>query len=500
METENQINQLLAIEEMEKGMKPIHTNKLVGMLEMYLSKLDIDNAKKMFVCHKEEAMNAIAQFNPYKHKINDRPNKKRVDLSDWETNKLPRCIQRITNNAGTFFMFANNLKFTLGNKPEEADELSEYFDIFLEFLKEHYFNERMYEARRIAGSETECAKEYVHYMNMDGRAEILCRLHSNSDGKTLYSLFDEYGKMVAFGIGYYLRDTDFQIVEHFDVYTSRTIWKFSEDKGNTDGKKWKQIDKKSNVFKKIPIIYYHHETDWYGSQHRIEHLEWVDSKRADTNEYFGDPFLIVSAELVENRLADAREVGKVIVADDKDARFEYVAPPKSGDMIKDEKDDLKSTIDSDTLTPDWTYKGIMGLGTLSGEAMRRMNLPGYVKRTNFAVRIYNELIRREINLVISILCNYVYADNSDVCNGLKRLKIEFQYTDPFIGGIEDDSNEIATLVGAGAMSIRAAVDANRHIEDKDAEYERIWEEMERIETIKAKAKLAAEKSAQNNEN
>jgi hypothetical protein len=116
------------------------------------------------------------------------------------------------------------------------------------------------------------------------------------------------------------------------------------------------------------------------------------------------------------------------------------------------------------------------------------------------VKVYNELIRREINLIIAILCNYEYLDNSDVVDGLKRLKINFSYTDPFVGGIEDNSTEIATLMGAGAMSVHAAVMANRHIEDKAAEEERIWQEYERREMIKAKATLLAQKEVESNQN
>ena len=489
------LQEMTVLQELKNDTKPIYTAGLLRILDKYLSECDIENAKKMFACHREEAMKAIAQYNPTMHRIMGRRNKKRVELDEYETNKLPRCIQRVANNTGAFFMFANNLKFTIGNKPNEAQELQPYFELFLDFLKKHYFHEKMYEARRIAGAETECAKEYVHYRNQDGETEVLCRLHSNSEGKTLYSLFDEYGKMMAFGISYFLRDTNFEIEEHFDVYTSKFIWRFNKVQSNST-KKWFLLEKRDNVFKKIPIIYYHHEVDWHGAQERIERLEWVDSKRGDTNEYFGDPYLVVTADVVNNRLADAREVGKVIVMDGADGKFEFIAPPDCGDMIQNEKDDLKGSIEQDTLTPDWSYKSIMGLGTLSGEAMRRANLPGYVKRTNFAVQVYNELIQREINLILAIMCNYEYLGNSEIQDGLKRLKIEFQYTDPFVGGIEDNSVEIATLVGAGVMSIRAAVDANRHIEDKDAEYERIWQEKERQALIEAKAKIEAEKITQ----
>lgn len=475
-------------------MTPIYSSNLLNLLETYLVSRDIDKAKKMFVCHREQALEAITQYKPELHKIMERENKHRIERGDYETNKLTRSIQKVTNKTGTFFMFGNNLKFFLDNSPEETEKLTPTFEMFLDYLNDHYFNERMYEARQVAGSETECAKEYIHCQKLDGEgAEVRCRIRSNGKGDTLYSLFDEFGRMVAFAIGYYLRNYKLDPVEHFDVYTAKRLYRFERPTGSLLSRTtWRETEAvRDNPFKKIPIIYYHHEVDWDGAQPRIERLEWVDSKRGDTNEYFGDPYLLVTADVVDKRLADAREVGKVIEMDDKDSRFEFVAPPDCGNMINDEKEDLKESINQDTLTPDWSYKSIMGLGTLSGEAMRRMNLPGYVKRNDLAVRIYNELIRREINLCLAILINYVYIDDSKTADELKRLKIRFIYSDPFEGGIDDNYTEVATLVGAGAMSIRAAVEANHNIIDKDTEYERIMEEKERIAIMEAKASKTA---------
>lgn len=466
---------------------------LLEVLESLLVAGKIDEAKKMFTCRKDKALEAIKQFNPEQHKIMMRPDKPRLDKEDYETSKLPRAYQRITNQTGTFFMFGNKLSLSLANKPEEADKLVKYFDIFKEFLEEVYFDEKMYMARQITGAETECAKLYSIY-NLDGRkGEVVCQLLSNGKGDTLYTIFNQYDKLRAFARGYRLRNSGGKMEEHFDVYTSEWIWRFYRVEEAGSASVWVSPEgKEMNPFGKIPVIYYNHEVDWEGSQRRIEKLEWRDSKHSDTVEYFGDPYLLITADIAENRLADAREAGKVMVMDNEKGRMEYVTPPENSELVKDEKDDLKASIDQDTMSPDWAYKSIMGLGTLSGEAMRRINLPGYVKRTKFAVGVYNELIRREINLLIEIACQYRFADDADIVAGLRKLKIKFAYTDPFIGGIEDNSTEIATLVGAGVMSIHAAVRNNRHVEDKQAEEDRIWEEIKRKAEIEAMAKVKAE--------
>lgn len=61
---------------------------------------------------------------------------------------------------------------------------------------------------------------------------------------------------------------------------------------------------------------------------------------------------------------------------------------------------------------------------------------------------------------------------------LQRLKIKFSYQDPFIGCIDDNADEIAALMGAGAMSIESAVGVNRFVIDKEAELERIRKDKE----------------------
>lgn len=489
-EVDKPIEQIRAEHLNEDQNTVIFGNGLRAVLEGYLEAGDVEKAKKMFACHHDEAIEAIEQYDPKLHKINFRDDKERLNKEDYETAKLSRPIQKGTNQVGTFFMFGNQIDITLANDPKEAEQISDAFQTYLDYLDSLYFHEQLYETRRITGAETECAKLYSLAKDEDGNVEVVCQIKSNGNKDILYPLFNQYGKMVAFAFGYVLRNLEGKFDEHFDVYTKKTIWKFLRPQG-AGSSKWQLNEKSINEFQKIPVVYYNHEVDWDGSQPSIDQLEWRASKHSDTVEYFGDPYLLITADIANNRLADAREVGKVIVMDDEKGRFEYVTPPDSAEMVKNEMEALMAAVREDTLTPDWSYKSIMGLGTLSGEAMRRANLSGYVKRTQFAVGVYNKMIRRELNLIRDIMCNYVYLKDSIMIGKLRKMKLKFDYTDPFIGGIEDNATEIATLVGAGAMSIHAAVAANRYIKDKQAEEERIWEEKERMAIIEAKAKAAA---------
>ena len=454
---------------------PINSTGLRARLISLLDAGNVEAAKKMFATHSVEADAAIKQLNTQSHKIMSRPNKQRENKPDYEVCKLPRNLQVIINKIGNYMMFGNPLQFTLENDASERDELQEAFSAFEDFLQNVYFNERMSEAKLLAGGETESAKLYRLYTNEDGESKVVCQVLANSKAQRLYPMINQYGEMVAFGIGYYLQsDTNNTTEEHFDVYTKHIIFKCT--KGGDFGGNW-HIESEDNNFGKIPVIYYRQEVEWQGAQERIERLESADSRRGDTNNYFGDPYLTISRDIANDRLAGPEDAGKVIVLDGVDSKFEFVAPPDCGDNIENEKDDLFASILHDTMTPDLTYKSIMGLGTLSGEAMRRMSLPGYIKRGIRSIE-YNPLIRREINLIIAIMCNYTYLNDSAMRDKLQRLKIKFSYQDPFIGCIDDNADEIAALMGAGAMSIESAVGVNRFVIDKEAELERIRKDKE----------------------
>lgn len=486
METINQIA--------EQSVSTIFTEKHTDLkkeLVKLLRSSNIDDAMKMFVSHRREALQAIAEYNTQTHKIMNRLDKVRVGKDPYKVCRLPRNWQEQINETAVFFFLGNPLVFSLSNEKEEIEELKPYFKIFTDFLSSIYFDERTRSVKRIAGSETECAKLYTYFTDEDDNLKVKCQILANSDNKQLYTLFDRFDNMVAFAVGYHMLNFDLETEEHWDVYTNKSIFYCTK---NASG--WKVLEKENNIGK-IPVIYYHQDKEWKGVQERIERDEWVASKRGDTNEYMGDPYLIMTPDIADKRLADAKEVGKAVVMSGSDSRFEFVSPPDGSTSVENEKEDLRTTIQEGTHTPDLSYKSIMGLGTLSGEAMRRMALPGYMKRSNRA-EVYNELFYREIHLIIAILRNLIYINNKDICDGLSRLRIKFSYQDPFIGGLEDNSTEIATLVGCGAMSIRSAVEMNRNVQDKELEMDRIWEEKER--ELRLQAKINKEFSKEETDN
>ena len=471
--------------------KTIYSDGLKGILASRLDSGDVDEAMKMFVTKQSEALDALREYNPDTHKIMSRPNKGRKNKVPYETNKLPLPEQKRITDIAVFFMLGNPLKFYLRNTKEEVDELSPYFEIFMNFLEELYFNERMRDARRIAGSETECAKIF-HTYRKGNDIKVKINILANSKNDKLYTLFNRYGDLVSFAHEYYMCNEKMEVIRHIDVYTDEYTYECQLPKGTI----W-DIRKIANPYGKIPIIYYNQECEWAGVQKRIERLEWLESKGADTTEYFNDPYLKVSADLVSKMLADPEVVGKAVQVQNKDSVFEFVTPPDAGELMINEKKDLKKSINDATFTPDFSGESIKGLGTLSAKAIQKMSLPGYIKR-EIRASIYNELIRREINLIITILTKLIYVDQSDVVAGLKRLKIGFEYQDPFIGGFDDNSDAIQLLRSCDAMSIRTAVEQNPNVRDKEVEVERIFDEKKRLAEIEASATATTQNTDTNN--
>lgn len=458
----------------------IYAEGLSGILARHLDNKEIDEALKMFKSNQEEALKAIKEYNTETHKIMSRPDKKRKNKPFYETNKLPIPEQKRITEIAVFFMLGNPLKLYLRNKKEDIERLTPYFDVFKDFLESVYWNERMYDARRYAGSETECAKVYQTYTRK-GEIKVKIKLLANSLKDKMYTLFNRYGDLVAFGHEYYMRNADMEILRHLDIYTDDYIYNCQLPKKN----EW-EIDRIANPYGKIPVIYYNQEKEWAGVQERIERLEWLESKGADTTEYFNDPYLKVSADLVNKMLADPEMVGKAVQVNDANSVFEFVAPPDAGDLMINEKKDLKKSINDGTFTPDFSGESIKGLGTLSAKAIQKMSLPGYIKREIMG-SVYNELIKRDLNLCMTILTELLYIHDSDTVNGLKELKIGFEYQDPFIGGFDDNSEGIQLLRSCDAMSIRTAVEQNPNVRDKELEVERIFDEKKRMAEIEANA-------------
>ena len=116
----------------------------------------------------------------------------------------------------------------------------------------------MRQAKRLAGAETQSAKLYHIYRDeATGLPWVKIVVLSKSNGYTLRPMFDQYGNLLAFGCGYYLKEGA-GTVEHFDIHTPTFIFRGRKAKIGWD------VTPVLNPTGKINIIYYKQNTAWDG--------------------------------------------------------------------------------------------------------------------------------------------------------------------------------------------------------------------------------------------
>lgn len=397
---------------------------------------------------------AIKEYNTETHDVMKRPNKYRKGDAPYITEKLPRNRQQYINEVELFFLLGNSIKWKKNDGDDDA------FTLFTDFLKKQRFNANMRMAKRLAGAETECAKLYRIYREGENNMLVQTVILARSEGYQLRPLFDQYKNMTAFAYGYKLKENG-KTVQHWDIQTSDFL--FFCKRGNIG---W-DVETYPNPTGKINVIYYQQHKAWKGAEPRIKREEDLDSRIGDTNNYFSDPIAAASADVIDS-MTDPNKPGKLIQLTGEKSRFEYVNPPQSSETQKAEKQDLNDSILFDTFTPDFSFDKLKGLGTLSGEAIKRAMMLGYIKRDN-RKEVYEGLLDREKNVIIAIL----KVLHPDKAAALDALDIEFEFAEPFTEDKEQTWTAIGKLYNDGICSLEQAVTMLSLTDAPNEEIERI---------------------------
>lgn len=429
-----------------------------GRIYRLLQDGHVEKAIALFQDNDEDVDRALSEYNAELHKVMYRPNKRRKKRPTYISEKLPRSRQDYINEVELFFLLGNPIIW----KKKEGDD--EAYSIFLDFIEDQYFHDNLCEAKRLAGAETESAKLY-RITQKGGRVNVRTVILSRSNGYKLRPMFDQYGKLQAFAYGYKLVEEDGRSVQHWDIETEDFL--FYCKRSDTG---W-SIDTYENPTGKINIIFYKQRKSWHGVQQRIDREEMLDSKTADTNNYFADPMAKATADVINN-LASPETIGGLIQMTGSGSQFEYVNPPQSSESRESEKKSLKDSILFDTYTPDLSYENLRGIGSLSGVAIKNAMAIGYIKRKR-NIGIYKQLVRRDYNLIVEILC-LMHPSKADA---LRSMKVTFDFAEPFDMDNATTQRHYADLYNSGVLSIEEAV-ANISIADNPQE------EIERIKALK----------------
>lgn len=412
---------------------------------------DISRVQSLLQNRDIEVVEALKEYDPSQHDVMFRRDKPRKGKEPYKVQKLPRSWQRYINEIALFFILAKPIVWRSLNDAEIVEENGqkkqkpdEAFEAFKDFIKETRFNTTMRQAKRKAGAETESAKIYHIYQD-NGKPKVKVMVISKSEGFTLRPLFDQYKNMIAFGYGYFLKEGN-TTVEHFDILTDNMIYRCKKDKIG-----W-NVEAIVNPTGKINVIYYKQPKEWEGAEQRIARDEDVDSKAGDTNNYFADPKALATADVLAS-LADPDTVGQVIQLQGKDSDFRYAEIPTSNELRESEKKVLRESIHQDTFTPDFSFEAMIGRGDLSGDAIKRAMILGYIKRDN-RLEIYDELVDREKNLILAIMMNVTHIH---LKGKLAELNIEHDFSEPFDEDKHAEWSAIGKAYTDGIVSLETAV-------------------------------------------
>ena len=446
---------------------------------------DVDRAIGLMQDRDKDVDEALAEYNPQKHKIMERQNKPRKNERPYITEKLPRTRQRYINETELFFLFGNSINWTM--KSGDSDT----FRVFQQFLAENYFDSRMRTAKRLAGAETESAKLYNIYTDeKDKQIKVNVAVLARSTGYKLRPMFDQFGRLIAFGYGYEQKQNGKTVV-HWDIQTPDFL--FYCQKGAVG---W-EVDMRENPTGKINVIYYRQTKAWEGAEPRIEREEKLDSVIGDTNNYFASPIAAATADVVE-MMKDPESVGSLIKMTGDGSRFEYINPPQSSQLQSAEKDQLEKSILFDTFTPDFSFEALRGMGTLSGAAIRNSMILGYIKRAR-NIEVYDELVEREKNLILAIL----KYQRPELRAKLDELEIGYEFAEPFPDDVDTRWQRISNLYGAGLVSLETAVGMLNLTDDPDAEIDKLMlaamEKEQGTETAQPEGETATEQPREQTE-
>ena len=121
---------------------------------------------------------------------------------------------------------------------------------------------------------------------------------------------------------------------------------------------------------------------------------------------------------------------------------------------------------NDSFTPDFSYEGIKGYGTLTGAALRNALTIGYIKR-NLNIEKYEELVARELSVIISVLKILHPEINFD------DFEVSFEFADPLAEDKQTLWGALSSAKTSGIISTETAVSMLGLTNDNDLEVERI---------------------------
>ena len=310
------------------------------------------------------------------------------------------------------------------------------------------------------------------FRNKKGEPDCQIRVLANSKHDEIYTRWDVYENLITFAWGHYGKDIAGKTTYHLDIFTDSVIYHC------TQGSFGWEVEEEDNPIGKIPVIYFRQKKEWDGVQKLIDREEYVASRRADTNDYFSDPYLVIKAALLKS-MPDKEMENKTLVAsdnvDDVSKLAGFITWDGQNESKKDELEWLRHHILTKTFTPDIDWSQFKGMSQMSGKALKQMMLLADIKATKHKEN-YDEMLDRAASLVIAIMANVLYINKTEY--NLGELEVDHDYQEPFGEDIAEVIKNINESIDGGTMSEESGIEQNPLIKDKELEKNRLKEQRE----------------------
>lgn len=428
----------------------------------------------------DEITKYLKEYEPECHTINntsDRPD--RIVTVVEAGQEVAKNVKRIRlsvnfqkNIVSTAAAFLCGNPIQLMSSPKDDAEIN-----LVDVVRRTWTSNKLdYESKKLAKimmSETEVAELWYrdeadasYWANTpnNGRPHRLrMKVIANSLGDALYPVFNSMGDLVAFARSYFIK-VDNTNVEHFDVYTDKTVWLGTKISGGWD------VKPEQNWFGKIPVIYYNQpKPEWSDVQSLIDRFEKLISNHGEANDRHLFPMIKVTGELKGAPLSS--ESGNVLQLENG-ADAGYLEWKQITQSLELELKNLKSLINESTSTPENSIEIMKGLGAFSGIALKMLFLFPHMKAAE-KEETFGKSIQRRINFIVAAMG----LINVSAFSKATAVEItpKFEYFLP-----KNEAEIIDMLVSATGskpiMTVKTAVAHNPLVEDKVEEVKTLKEE------------------------
>lgn len=452
-----------------------YINAVVGRNQEFdelIKAKDISRLKTLFTSQEVETAEAMREYDPALHEINNRKDKivrnklgeRKGVVKRW---KLPLNYPQYINEISVVFIYGRPVKWT-----DTSEGTERAFAAFKRLLKNTRFDSKVRQCKRLAGAETQAAMLWRVFRNKEGKADCQIRVLAASKGDEIYARWDIYENLVAFAWGYHVKEESSRTVYHFDIFTPEMIYRCKQTLTG-----WEVVEEE-NLIGKIPVILFQQKKEWAGVEPLIEREEYIGSRTADTNDYFSDPLFLVHEDIIKS-MPDKGDENKTLrikgnAVDDVRKYAGYLTWDSAPESKQKEIEWLQKHILSKTFTPNIDFDNMKALSNISGKALQQMMLLADIKAARHK-ESHDDLLDRTASLCLAIIGNVLDVSLAGEC---ARASFGHEFQEPFGEDIKEAIENLSKARDGELMSEESAVELNPLVKDPNQELQRLRKERE----------------------